>query len=106
LWRTAVLMMEMVSGEARWFPAISAWSWLTAPFNEISRYSLYMLWFPVLDSYLSTIPKVLTWEGLPSKISLTAKIWPWADLVLSWRRKWYQNLDFAITLLRAKRRMA
>ncbi len=76
LLRTAVLMMEMVSGEARWFPAISACSWLTAPFKETSLYSLYMLWFPVLDSYLSTIPKVLTCPGLRSKISLTARICP------------------------------
>ena len=106
LFRTAVLMMEIVSGDALWLPAISAWSWLTAPLSETSLYSLYMLWFPVLDWYLKTMPKVLTWLGLLSKISLTCRIWPWALLVLSWLRKWYQNFDLAITLFLANRRMA
>ena len=106
LLRMAVLIIEMVSGEALWLPAISAWSWLTAPLSETSLYSLYMLWFPVLDWYLKTMPKVLTWLGLLSKISLTDKICPWADLVLSWLRKWYQNLDLAMTLFLAKRLMA
>jgi len=106
LLRTAVLMIEMVSGEARWFPAISECSWLMAPLRETSLYSLYMLWLPVLDSYLRTIPKVLMWFGFLSKISFTDRIWPWALLVLSWRLRWYQNLDLAITLFLAKRRMA
>lgn len=59
-WSTAVLMIEMVSREALWLPAISMCSWLTAPFSDTSRYYLYMLWMPVRDWYLSTIPKVLT----------------------------------------------
>ena len=105
-WRTAVLMIEIVSWEARWLPDISACSWLTAPLRDTSLYSLYMLWFPVRDWYLRTMPNVLTWLGLLSKISLTVKIWPWALLVLSWRLRWYQNLVLAITLLAANRRMA
>lgn len=104
--KTAVLMMEMVSCAARWLPDISAWSWLTAPLRDTSLYSLYMLWFPVLDWYLRTMPNVLTWLGLLSKISLTVKICPWALLVLSWRLRWYQNLVLAITLLAANRRIA
>lgn len=64
--KTAVLIIDIVSCEALWFPAISMCSWLTAPFNETSRYYLYMLWILVLDWYLNTIPKVLTWLGLRS----------------------------------------
>lgn len=63
---TAVLIIEIVSWEALWFPAISMCSWLTAPFSETSRYYLYMLWILVLDWYLNTIPKVFTWLGLRS----------------------------------------
>jgi len=106
LFKTAVLMIETVSCEALWLPDISAWSWLTAPLRETSLYYLYMLWFPVLDSYLRTIPKVLTWFGLLSKISLTAKIWPWALLVLSCLLRWYQNLDLAVTLFLANNLIA
>ena len=102
LLRTAVLMIEMVSLEALWLPAISMWSWLTAPFKEMSLYSLYILWIPVLDWYLRTIPKVFTWLGLLSKIWLTESIWPWALLVLSCLRRWYQNFDLATTSLGAK----
>ena len=100
--RTTVLMIEMVSGEALWLPAISWCNWLTAPFKVVSLNYLYMLWTPVLDWYFKTIPKVLTWFGLLSKISLTERIWPWALLVLRSLLKWYQNFDFAITLFLAK----
>ena len=68
LFKTAVLIMEMVSLEALWLPAISICNWLTAPLSVISLYSLYILWIPVLDWYLRTIPKVFTWLGLRSKI--------------------------------------
>jgi len=102
LLRTTVLMIEIVSGEALWFPAISACNWLTAPLRETSLYSLYMLWLLVLDWYLRTIPNVLTWLGFLSKISLIVRICPWALLVLSCLLKWYQNLVLATTLLRAK----
>ena len=106
LLRTAVLMIEMVSWEALWFPLISMWSWLTAPLSEMSLNYLYMLWMPVLDWYLRTMPKVLTWLGLLSKISLTDKICPWALLVLSCLLKWYQNLDLAMTLFLANNLIA
>lgn len=106
VFKTTVLMIEMVSGEALWFPLISIWSWLTAPFKETSLYYLYMLWIPVLDWYLRTIPKVLTLFGLFSKISLTERIWPWALLVFNCLLRWYQNLDLATTLFLAKSLMA
>ena len=99
---TTVLIIEIVSGEALWLPAISWCNWLTAPFRLVSLYYLYMLWTPVLDWYFKTIPKVLIWFGLFSKISLTERIWPWALLVLSNLLKWYQNLDLAMTLFLAK----
>ena len=102
LFKTTVLMMEMVSGEALWLPAISWCNWLTAPFNVVSLYYLYMLWTPVRDWYFKTIPNVLTWPGLLSKISFTERIWPWALFVLSSLLKWYQNLDLAMTLFLAK----
>ncbi len=98
---TTVLMIEIVSGDALWLPAISWCNWLTAPFNDTSLYYLYMLWTPVLDWYFKTIPKVLTWFGLLSNISFTERIWPWALLVLSNLLKWYQNLDLATTLFLA-----
>ena len=66
VFNTTVLKMEMVSLEALWLPAISWCNWLTAPFNVVSLYYLYMLWIPVLDWYFKTIPKVLTWPGLLS----------------------------------------
>ena len=104
--KTAVLIMEMVSSEARWFPAISICIWLTAPFRETSRYYLYILWIPVLDWYLKIKPKVLTWLGLLSWISFTDRICPWALFVFSCLLKWYQNLDFAITSFLANSLMA
>ena len=100
--KTTVLIIEIVSGDALWLPAISWCNWLTAPFKVVSLYYLYMLWTPVLDWYFKTIPKVLIWPGLLSKISFTERIWPWADLVLRSLLKWYQNLDLAITLFLAK----
>jgi len=100
--RTTVLMMEMVSGDALWLPAISWCNWLTAPFNVVSLYYLYMLCIPVLDWYFKTMPKVLMWFGLLSKSSFTERICPWALLVLSNLLKWYQNLDLAMTLFLAK----
>jgi hypothetical protein len=106
LFKIAVLIMEMVSWEALWFPLISIWSWLTAPLSEMSLNYLYMLWMLVLDWYLRTMPKVLTWLGLLSKISLTDKICPWALLVLSCLLKWYQNLDLAMTLFLANNLIA
>jgi hypothetical protein len=102
VFRTTVLMIEIVSGEALWLPAISWCNWLTAPLRDKSLYSLYMLWTPVRDWYLRTIPKVLTLFGLRSKISLTERIWPCALLVLRSLLKWYQNLDLAMTLFLAK----
>ncbi len=106
LFSTAVLIIEMVSWEARWFPLIYMCNWLTAPLSEMSLNYLYMLWIPVLDWYLRTMPKVLTWLGLLSKISLTDKICPCALFVLSCLLKWYQNFDFAMTLFLAKSLMA
>ena len=99
--KTTVLMIEMVSGEALWLPAISWCNWLTAPLRVVSLYYLYMLWTPVLDWYFKTIPKVLMWPGLLSKISFTERTWPWALLVLRSLLKWYQNLDLAMTLFLA-----
>ena len=46
---------------------------VTAPAMLISRYSLYMLWVPLLESYLNQIPTFLIFNG---------------DLSYTWIRGW------------------
>ena len=52
----AVLMIWMQGSRTLWREAISLYICSTAPFSVVSRYSLYMLWYPVLLWYLNQIP--------------------------------------------------
>ena len=64
----AVLMIWMQGNLTRCLDAISVYICSTAPFKVVSRYSLYMLWYPVLLWYLNQIPKFLMVVGFFSKI--------------------------------------
>merc|ERR1719447_581795 len=71
--------------------------WVMAPLTVRSLYSLYMLWVPDRESYLSQMPKFLILSGFFSLTSSTETISPVVFLNLrSWRRK-YQKRDLATT---------
>ena len=74
----------------------------TASVLDISRYSLYMLCVPDLESYRIQIPKFLTLSGLFSEMTFNPTISPVDFLTFRNFIKKYQKRDFATTVFFAK----
>ena len=63
LWRAAISLSTWIQLLEMTMWSTSSQHAVTAPAMLISRYSLYMLWVPLLESYLNQIPTFLIFNG-------------------------------------------